>query len=226
MEFLSFKEQNNVATKIYEKSSLDVFMSNKNKLLLTKEIYLLHKGNNGILDYLYFKNVVESAMIEWISNMLAMNDCDTRSMDILVFLNKTFIKTHGYLYEYKSRDKIEVLVDTNVYRSEASIGYCDDDDNIQIQQKKYKDLLASEYGSIDVWKEQSVEMTPDSRARYGIKVPFYQRTMQIRHYDRSNEGYSTTADRASLNNFVSGYGSALTAIQNKKDELYKKYNST
>jgi hypothetical protein len=236
MEFKSRKEIINRPTFIYEKNLYDVFMSGNNQIYITKQIYLLHRSNHGILDYLYFKGIIPYKMQNWISKIRIPND--NHSVDLLYYLNKNFIQTHYNLYEYKSEAKSEAkntmpTFDTNVYRSEANIGYCDEDESISgtnihahIRPKKYSELLASDYGLIDVWEKQTVEISPESAARYGVKVPVYQRSMQIRNYDRSNEGYSSTSDRASLNTFVSGYGDAFRSIQNRSDELYKKYNST
>jgi len=223
--YLSKKELMNKATIIYEKNIYDQFLTNNNLTVLAKSIYLLHKSNHGLLGYLYFKTVLPNKMYNWIYSVKIPMQSNT--MDMITYLNKLFIKHSNELYDYKSNENVDLLVDTNVYRSEVTlgIGSLEDDSNIQITSKKYKDLLASDYGQIDVWAEQSVEVTPTNNRRDN-RIPVWQRSMQKRHYDRSNEGYHEIDPmRSSLNVNTSGYGSEFQKIINAKDALYAKNNS-
>lgn len=217
MEYLSQKEINNKPTQIYKIDDKYVFMSIKNKLYVTKQIYMMHKKNGGILDYLYFKSMVPVIMYSWISKAYIPKGKST--MDVLDYLNKQFIKENYSLYELKVADKIVPLVDTNVYKTRTTMGVCDEDDNVHIYTKKYGDLLASDYGSIDVWTEQTTEFTP-ANMRYGNKIPIWQKNMNIRNYDRNNEGYHSTRSRASLNNRIAGYGNDFSNLQQQKLDLY------
>lgn len=217
MEFLSSKTQRNRPTDIYDRSPLHSFMTVSNQMYITKQIYQLHRSNSGFLNYLHFKTILPEKMWKWITKFNIPRT--SYNMDTLVYLNKTFIKQHSDLYEFKARDEIEVLVDTNVYKNETTIGYCDDDYDIHTTKKKYSDLMAADYGSIDVWKPISTEVT-NADLRMRNQVPIWQKSMNKRHYDSANQGYHSTSERASLNTPVSGYGNDFSQLFEMKDKLY------
>ena len=222
MNFLIKKEIENIPTPIYEKSIKCIFLSLGNQKHVTKEIYQTHKYNQGRLDYLYFKKVVPERMVKWIIEMPVANDEYTVDrVDVVIFLNRKFIKQNSDLYEYKTTDKnVGVIPDTNVYRGHAVIGSCDENNILSVKKVNYKDLLASDYGSIDVWKETSTSMSSDM-----IMAPSQKRFVNLRHYDSSNEGYCDALENATIDNFTRGYGSNYKDVIDRNEELYKKYTS-
>jgi hypothetical protein len=236
MEFLSHKDKMNVATPIIEKCSSDLFMTMSNQILLSKRIYQLHRNNHGILGYLYFKKIVPIKMQQWITTFNIPKK--STSTDILYFLNEIFIKKSQNLYEFKTRDNIKPVIDTNVYKSQISLSRCnnnsdsdndnDNDDNandkIVTVTKMSNELLASDYGLIDVWKDQSVIAT-SSNFRYNNEIPFWQKTMNIRHYDRANMGFHANVERSSINTNIYGYGDAQKELIKKKEKQYAKNKS-
>lgn len=221
MNFMSFKEKANVPTKIFEQNGRALFMNLSNQIYLTKQIYQLHKQNHGRLGYLYFKEIVPIKMYKWISKLHIPQK--SLSTDILYFLNKTFIKQSPGLYEYKTQDIINPVIDTNVYKSQMHLSNCDDNDNISTTVKMSNELLASDYGSIDVWKHQSVEVT-NEMLRYGNKVPMWQKSMNTRHYDKANDGLASTVDRASINTVTLGYKGHYSDLVERKNQRYQKNN--
>ena len=102
----------------------------------------------------------------------------------------------------------------NVYNTSVTIGhYLDDDTNkILTTRKQYKDLTAEDIKNVDVWAPVTVEANY-SQYRYQNQIPIWQRSMNIRHNDRDNEGFRhKDSDRASLNNQIHGYN---------MEEIYK-----
>jgi hypothetical protein len=224
MNWLSSKEKLNKATKIYDKSAEDIFMSEENIRKISKEVFLLHQSNGGKLHYLYFRRILPNIMFNWINNR---RNPISNNMDIITYLNKLFITKHDNLYTYKTNSLIndQPLIDSNVYRVDTTLGMTIDDNIVPIR-KKGKELLASDYQLIDVWKEQTTEVSSAS-SRNGNKIPVWQRSMNIRNYDRSGEGYAAIdSNEASLDNHSRGYGSAFTDLIKKNQDLYKKNNTT
>lgn len=220
MEFLSYKDALNVPTMIYEKNSKDLFMTVSNQIYLTKQIYMLHKHNHGRLGYLYFKTVVPKKMMQWINAMLIPQK--SLSTDILYYLNKVFVKDASNLYTFKTSDNIDLVVDRNVYKNPISLSSYDDNTNTIITDVKQPNhLLASDYGLIDVWQPQTTEVT-NAAFRYRNAIPVWKSGMNVRHYDRNNDGLRAPIARSSIDTFVSGYGSAYQSIIDMKDEQYKK----
>jgi hypothetical protein len=198
------------------------FMSIANQLELTKIIYRKHQNNNGKHTYSYFRSIIPTKMKLWIPHFIKqyINDtfADIAYAGNLYFVNKQFIKDHYPLY--KTND---VRVGSNVYKLDTSIfSYDEETGNLIETIKPLKDIMAADYGSIDVWTKQSTEVT-SKNMRYGNKIPVWQRSMNIRHYDRANEGFDKAARYSSMDNIVLGYNGAMVDIigrKLKKDNTY------
>lgn len=221
---LSVKEINNRPTQICRKDELSMFMSKTNQINVTKQIYLLHKSNHGVLGYLHFKMNVPNRMYFWISNKNLNNDPNVdKFIDIVAFLNKMFIKDNSDLYEFKSAENDDLL-DKNVYKSQAMFGLHLDDGSIISYSKDYQNLTAEDIRNLDVWTPQTVEVSNINK-RYKNEVPVWQKSMNTRNYSRDNEGLRTTSNRASLNTIISGYGDDMKLIRKLKEAQSKKYKS-
>lgn len=226
MDWLSSKEKSNKPTTIYDKSPTDIFMSEENIRKVIKEVFLLHQSNGGKLHYLYFRRILPNIMYKWVN----CNKIPTSlNIDIIEYLNKLFIKRHDNLYTFKTNSRVDdeqPLIDTNVYRVGTTLGITTEDDQIMSVRKKGKELMASDYQLIDVWKEQTTEISSAS-SRNGNKIPVWQRSMNTRNYDRSGEGYaSIDSSEASWDNHSRGYGSAFSDLVKKNQDLYTKNNTT
>jgi hypothetical protein len=113
----------------------------------------------------------------------------------LDFINKKFVRDHGFMYD---RGNVSTF---NVFRIKDRVA--DSCGNTSL--KKYDEMTAEDYQTLDVWRHQETKVW-DSLSRYGNRIPQWQKSMQKRSYDRSNEGYhDADPDRASLENQVHGY---------------------
>jgi hypothetical protein len=225
MNWLSTKERLNKSTTIYDKSPTDIFMSEENIRKIIKEVFLLHQSNGGKLNYLYFRRILPNIMYKWVNCNKIPN---SPNMDIIQYLNKLFIKRHDNLYTFKTDNFVnnyQPLIDTNVYRVGTTLGITTEDDQIMSIRKKGKELMASDYQLIDVWKTQTTEVSSAS-SRTGNKIPVWQRSMNTRNYDRSGEGYANIdSNEARWDNQSRSYGSAFSDLVKKTQDLYKKNNT-
>lgn len=223
---LSRKEIDNQSTVIHRKSNALSFMNLTNQRFLTKKIYLTHKSNNGIAPYLYFKEKVPLRMRDWINKkeINSYNHLILGSIDTLEYLNKIFISDNHDLHAVSGSEYLPS--DSNVYQNQLVISYPNEfNEDITILKKKPNELLAEDYRNIDVWSEQTTE-TINKNYRYKNTIPFWQRTMNIRHYDRNNQGYHhADSNRASLDTPVYGYGNDIKKLYKLIDTKMKK-NST
>lgn len=116
-------------------------------------------------------------------------------LEILTFLNKKFLVNHEYLFENTEMNNI------NVFKSTDEIT----DKTGHNEMKKYEEMTADEYKTLDVWRNYQV-FTYDKLNRYQNKIPTWQKSMNIRQYDKSNEGLHTIEpERASLDTQLRGY---------------------
>jgi hypothetical protein len=222
MQYLSVKEANNQPTTIYRKSNLFSFMNLSNQRLLTKKIYFLHKSNNGLLPYLHFKSRVPRRMKEWVNTkeINPYNEIVLGGADVLDYLNKKFISDN---YDLHNFDQSYVPLESNVYKNKLTIAFPSSDEKHYIAiEKTPSDLLAEDYRNLDLWSEQTTEITAEHQ-RYYNKIPFWQRTMNKRHYDRGNQGYHhADPNRASLDTPIYGYGTEIDKLAKSIDEKNKR----
>lgn len=219
MYSLSKKEFNNRSVLVHTKSDKQVFMSISNQICVTRKILLLHQGNSGMLQYLYFKGIVPNRMAQWISTYNVPENL--YQIDMLAYLNKQFIKSASELYIFNNK------MDSNVYRNSVTLGSCagERDDDVMLKTKKYSELMAADYNLLDIWAEQTVEVS-DINMRNRNQIPVWQKSMNIRNYDRSNQGFaSNTPNAASLENPVCGYPDVMDLLKKMKDDKYAKDNN-
>ncbi len=223
MPYLSIKEANNQPTIIYRKSNLFSFMNLANQRLLTKKVYFLHKSNNGKNTYLYFKSIVPRRMKEWANekNINTYSEIVLGESDVLDYLNKKFISDNHNLYS--CFDQNYRPLESNSYKSKVTLTFSSlDGDQHAAIEKDPRELLAHDYGNLDVWAKQTTEITA-SQQRQWNKIPFWQRTMNNRHYDRSNQGFHhADPARASLNASQYGYGDEISKLAIAKDKKNKR----
>jgi hypothetical protein len=113
----------------------------------------------------------------------------------LDFINKQFVKGHGFMYD---RGNVDTF---NVFRIKDRVS--DEYGNTSL--KRYDEMTATDYQTLDVWRHQETKVW-DNIFRYGNRVPQWQKSMQKRPYDRENEGYhEADSDRSSLETQIHGY---------------------
>lgn len=192
---------------IQKKDKSNIFTSTLNQIVLTKSIYQLHKKNGGVLQYTHFRTTLPEKIKEWAVKF----DVDDSE---IYYYNKKFIKDHMSLYTFKT-------IDANVYRLNMPLS--NEKNNVLVTEtKKYGEMLAQDYNSIDVWEEVSTEVA-NIDSRYNNAIPVWQKSMNTRNYSRENEGFSSN-ERSSLGNIIGGYGSDFSNFVAMKESLYKKNN--
>lgn len=195
------------------------FMSLENQIFLTKKIYSLHKefalSNLSILKktYLYFRAVVPDTMKEWVSgqNTGALVS-GVNAVDKIHYLNTLFVKENEALYRPLSPNQNNMpVVDNNVYKQCATIRTREG-----LKTVPYEYMGVEDMKNLDVWSKTTVD-TNSSKYRYNNTIPIWQKSMNTRHYDRSNEGFHhSNSTRASLGAPIYGYN--MSAIY----DIYKR----
>ena len=206
---LSRKYKNNVPYKLKLKSNYAQFMSIGNQLYLSKTIYLMHKNNHGLMKYLYFKEHVPYRMTSWAvqKNINKIQSLNHQDMLNLNYINELFINDNKDMYTMnRGLNEYYHIPNNNVFKLKVNVGhYATDSNNIVGEQKKISELLASDMNGLDLWREDIRKVTRNDN-RYGNSIPVWQRSMNIRHYDRSNEGYQAgDPSAASKEMHVRGY---------------------
>jgi hypothetical protein len=196
---------------------IDRFMSIDNQIYLNKVIYQLHKDNGGTLPYTHFKSIVGKQMAIWLKNIRFGWDMT------LGGLNDAFCTQNANIYERNNVNGIDLEADANVYRLGTNITSYDENDNIVSEVKSFKNLMAADYGSINVWRE--INVTNDqAKYRNNNRIQVDRRSRHIRHNDRTPGGYHASAEESSLNGISRGYGNAMTDLIKKHEDLRNSYN--
>ncbi len=215
---VSKKEIMNKPTILYRKDNSVSFMNLSNQRLLTKKIYIMHKNNNGLLQYLYFKEIVPVRMQEWINkkNINSLKTLRSGSLDMIDYLNKLFINDNNDLYALTGYEYQHM--DSNVYRTKLSIQH---EHDAPVVQKCPKEMLLDDIRNMDVWAKQTIEVSNKNK-RYNNAIVPWQASMHKRNYDLSNQGYKhADPNRASLENSIYGYGDDIKRLYKKIDAQLK-----
>jgi hypothetical protein len=134
-------------------------------------------------------------MKKWIIQQGNYENMQNNWLTTLDFINKKFIKDHGFMYD---RGNVNTL---NVFRVKARVSDSCGDTTL----KRYDEMSATDYQTLDVWRHQET-MVWDNLFRYGNRIPQWQKSMQKRPYDRANEGYhEADSDRSSIETQIHGY---------------------
>jgi hypothetical protein len=211
----SKKDIDNIPTDLRRRNRVAVFMSVNNQQYLVKHIYQLHKNNNGQFNYLYFKDIITKKMRTWLDrNNIKMYEIMRESADFLSYVNKLFIRDNEDLYNLGYNIN---PVDSNVARNTISIGYMTHGDETLIMNKRIQDIYAEDIKNMDVWREQTTEVS-NSNKRYNNQIVPWQASMHTRNYDRDNQGYAHADPmRASLTTNVYGYGDDMENLKKISD---------
>jgi hypothetical protein len=173
------------------------FLCSANQRVVVKQAYNMSQKMNMDLGYLYFKEAIPKAMERW-----QYRDEETQTMEALEFLNKKFLRDNKDLFMIPN-------CDTNVYKSSEVLTHITVEEDGKIvknqQVKKPKDIYALDMHLLDVWSQQTTDIV-NAYNRYGNQIPVWQRSMNTRHYDRSNQGFHDADPyHASLDNQIHGY---------------------
>ena len=195
---ISVKEEKNSPIKnpFDNISNGQLFLSNKN--IYNVVYYAIALSNT------YKSNKIPKSVQKSIPNLMSkwakdknINDWEDLNNDPLItleFLNKQFLKEHNAIFNKTDKG-------LNVFQIEDTVT----DKCGRQSVKKYDEMLASDYHTLDVWQEEDTTRYNEN-FRYKNEIPSWQRTMNIRHYDRSNDGLAAAdSERASLDNQIHGY---------------------
>ena len=140
-----------------------------------------------------------------------LNKEDLDILTSLRKLNKKFITNHACVYDKSNKASMNVfrVMDT------VTVDACGNEET-----KKYSEMTADDYRNMDVWQNNQ-EYTYNKRNRYNNAIPMWQKSMNIRHYEKESDGLHTSnSDRASLDSQLRGYN---MNNQIKGSEFYKNY---
>jgi hypothetical protein len=194
---ISVKDEINKPEPFVNITNGDAFLSKKNIHSMVYYVTSLNEKNKTGKSPDKFKKEIPVLMKKW-AKKEKINDFEDLNDNILLtleFLNKKFLINYGCLYD---RPGVKAI---NVFHNKAIVT---DACNKQTR-KKYDEMLASDYHTLDLWQPNEV-FTYDKRNRYCNKIPIWQKSMNTRNLDLSNDGlHDAKADRASLDNQIHGY---------------------
>lgn len=172
-----------------------IFLSKKNIYNMIYYIIALNKLNKTDHDIL--QNSIPIKMQEW-ADKNSINDFEDLTNNIftkLTFLNKKFLTENGHLFDLSGSHSINVFH----IKSDTVTDRCG-----KLSNKKYDEMLAQDYHTIDVHQSMDI-FKSNANFRYD-NDPKWEKNLNTRHYDRSNDGLHTSSyERASLNNQIHGY---------------------
>jgi hypothetical protein len=195
---ISIKEEKNQPADNYldNITNTGIFLSVKNIHYMTYYIVSLNKTATG-QQLINLAKRISGLMVQWAKKEY-LNDFEYVHDNVLLtlsFLNKKFLVNHAYLYKRTENANFNVFRNKDIVTDKCG--------NEEL--KKYDEMTADEYRTLDVWREEQV-FTYDKLNRYQNKIPTWQKSMNTRQYDRSNDGlHSAFSDRASLDSQVRGY---------------------
>lgn len=186
-----------------------LFNSKGNILLLADTLYKIYQQNGGRTSTEKINNLTVKLMAEFcrIKNVRGYDVVESSATmqkdwsSTLKAINGDFIR---HCYKHFKWNNF------NPFREYILVG-----ENGNRRYKKFQDLMPDDYGTLDLWREQFIQID-NSRYRDNNAIPTYRTAIHTRNYDRSNEGFREgDRDRASLENYQRGFD--MTSIMNTID---------
>ena len=191
-------------------SNTQLFLSKKNIYYMTHAFVTLNKANKSNNEPLNnankannetnkLKRMIPNLMNEWAAKN-KINNADGATGDIienLAFLNNRFLKEYGYLYNISGTNTLNVFRIKDVVTDDCGRQYT----------KKYDEMLAADYHTLNLWRDNSKDTyANNAKFRDCNRIPVWQKSMNIRHYDLDNDGlHAAKFERASLDTQTRGY---------------------
>lgn len=197
---------NRITSDNFPSDNISIFLSKKNIYNLIQNVISLNSFNKTSLSKEHnieklqiIQQQIPIKMEQW-SRDNAINDYEDLNDNILIrlnYLNKSFLETHGYLFDIFNKESINVFH----IESDKITDKCG-----KIFEKKYDEMLAQDYHTIDVHQPLNI-FKNNNNFRHNNNIPVWQKSMNTRHYDkRKIDGlHSSNPERASLNTFSKGY---------------------
>jgi hypothetical protein len=198
----SVKESRNITLYNYldDITNIQIFLSDKNTYYIIVKVINLNKKNKNPYNLKKLIQRMPKFMYVWanknkINDMSYINDDIVQTLD---FLNNKFLLDHSMLYDRSSSE----YVFTNVYKVTDTVT----DNCGATSVKKYDKMMASEFHTLNLWNDKTESFTHNAINRYNNKIPYWQTSMNIRHYDKSNGGFhDDIPERSSSESRISGY---------------------
>ena len=194
---MSVKDEKNQTYPDYfsQMSKTELFLRYDNIAYMIQYIIALNTHHKTRTQSSDIRQDIPLHMKKWIIQQGNYENMQNNWLTTLDFINKKFIKDHGFMYD---RGNVNTL---NVFRVKARVSDSCGDTTL----KRYDEMSATDYQTLDVWRHQET-MVWDNLFRYGNRIPQWQKSMQKRPYDRANEGYhEADSDRSSIETQIHGY---------------------
>lgn len=189
MTSVKYLKNLSISNNFDELTNEQIFTSSKNVFYINRFLGSLEVFNDGLRQ-------LEFKMKNWadVNNINDYEYLTNDTMERLKFINKIFIDKYLRENYVESQD---------VTKLRGSV--TDMNGNVSI--KKYKDMTASDFQTLNLRSNASGDTYRyNGNFRDNNKIPVWQKSMQIRQYDRGNEGLSVDMpERASLGNQIHGY---------------------
>jgi hypothetical protein len=202
----------------------ELFMSKNNQSYLSSQMYSMNKKNGGKSSLDKFQKLIPLLMNKYnkefpVKNEVYIDDTETTVNQLGLDMYRSNL---GYNAISKRQNWLELFrvvnnkfinwskkyLKWNMYvpfREKSLTGNINEFEN-NIREIRNSNLLADDIKELNVWRQYDIN-NDKSKYRYNNTIPFWQRSMNIRHADRSNEGFREGNDayRSSLDNPVYAY---------------------
>jgi hypothetical protein len=201
------EEKNKPKGNTFPRTNSQIFLSKKNIYGMMYYITALNLKNRTNTNIPKNSNLnkfnkqlqkkIPNIMINW-TNKYNINEFEYISDDIIMtlkFLNKKFISDYYNLINKSTKSDLNVFHTTGLITDECNNQYM----------KQYDNMFAEDHHTVDTWQPLDI-FTYNKKNRYSNKIPIWQKSMNTRHLDKSNDGLHTAdSDRASINTQTRGY---------------------
>ena len=195
----SVKSIRNRAAKMPKIDLVRLFTSEKNIILLKRNLYRISQSNGSNDSKMYISELVDYNLYKYLDEHDISNyklaEYQAVEFDdyvsLLRYINIEFLK---FCYGDLKWNQF------NPFREYIEVGPVD-----ARRQVKYSEVTAADIPTINIWATQETAISCN-KFRHHNAVPYYQAHMHQRHYDRSNEGLKTqSANESSLEAPIYGY---------------------
>jgi hypothetical protein len=210
---ISVKDENNIPQyDNFPSDNISIFLSKKN--IYNMIYYIISLNNSNKTDLVrtqrgdlekqreeslkILQSQIPTIMYDWAkkNSINGFEDLYDNIFMRLNYLNKQFLLDNGNMFDLIGKESINVFQIKNDKITDS----CGN-----IVEKKYDEMLASDYHTLDLHKPLDIFRT-NNNFRYTNNVPIWQKSMNTRHYDRCNDGlHAAHSNRSSLNNQLRGY---------------------
>ena len=203
-----------------------IFLTQENINNVVASVYSIHTQYGLLYPIEYFSQNIPKLMRKWaieknINSFENLNTSVDNFLTTLDFINKLFIKDHLHMF-IENSSYGNYLFEEKIKYAPVQVGSINEFDNT-IQTKELSDLLASDYNSIDVWKNIEIDRW-NNNYRDRNKIGMDKISRHVRDYDkREQDGMRATVKNSSReNNHQRGFGIAYEEFVNNVTNKYNR----